>query len=533
MSASTVLQPQTAIVEIARRLLNATAICICGFDAEDELVELANQNMGIADITVDCIKSVIAGSDDLYLDRTPTGYDLGLALDRDLTLLARIPLSVSESTIRELAPSLLVCARSLLGKQGYQTRRPDLPDRGQCGAHIQHLIGTAPTETRKSTFSVIEIDLDHLNALNLRHGWETSNLVIDAAIRRVQAMIPPRGFLAYAGGGNLLVVSPPATSLVTTRSLIAAIRTALTRPTPIHGHVVHPAFSIGWAFYPEDGDDSAALLQAADAAMADVRRHGGAHERRATTTSIAALIGTSGLERDLAKAPERQEFSLNWMPIIAPGTQTVVALEALLRWERPESGQVPPEIFIRCAEEAGLIETIDLWSLRAACTAASGWSHPLRVCVNISPTWLAKRNLAVTVEALLGETGLAPERLQIELSEKRSFGPRDLAYQELSRLRALGVHVALDDFGAGYSSLERLANFPVDQIKFDRSFMMRLNDDRRVNEVMGQTIQMARRLGISCCAKGVETERQMAFLDSHGCEEVQGYLLGIPTPDYL
>lgn len=533
MSRITKLQPLNAILEIARRLLSASSICICGFDSAGELVDIASNGEMRSRATPECVRGICDMADDLYLRRVTEFYELGIALDRDLTLLAEVPLSVPEHELRDLAPYLAACAKTIIVNQSLQTRRPDLPDRGRCAAQISALIEAGAGETRKAGFSVMEIALDHLNTLNLRHGWETSNQVIDAAIARVKAVLPGQSFLGYAGGGNILVVSPPGLSLVTSRTLVASIRQTLSPAFLLDDTEIQAAFSIGWALYPDDGDTAPLLFQAVDAAIAEIRDHGGAHERRADLASTAALAGTSGLERDLIFSVERGELALNWMPIIAPGSQRVVALEALLRWERPGTGQVPPEVFIQCAENGGMIEKLDQWSLVHACKAAAGWSHPLRVCVNISPTWLAKRLLSGLVESVLQETGLAAERLQIELSEKRSFGPRDIAYQELSRLRALGVHVALDDFGAGYSSLERLANFPVDQIKFDRSFMLRLSDDRRVNEVMGQTIQMARRLGISCCAKGVETERQMAFLDSYGCEEVQGYLLGIPTPDYL
>ncbi|GAB6854626.1 putative bifunctional diguanylate cyclase/phosphodiesterase [Asaia astilbis] len=533
MSLSKQLQPQTAILEIARRLLSASSIRVSGHDGSNTLVDITQEG---PDAGTGLSPASDANRDNEHpfsLTRTDNGYEFDLALDDELRLSATLPPNQNERELRELAHYLAVCARTIFRNQPQQTRRPDLPDRGLCAAHIEHMIESGAAEIRKTSFAVMKIDLDHLSTLNLQHGWETSNFIIDEAIGRIQDVLPRQAFLSYAGGGNFLVVSPPGLSLVTSRTLIATIRQALAVSIKVDDTEIQASFSIGWALYPDDGASTAALLQAVDAAMAEVRQHGGAHERRASLTSIAALVGTSGLERDLMQAIDRNELSLNWMPIIASGTQTVVALEALLRWERPGSGQVPPDMFIQCAENGGLIEKIDQWSLETACRTAVEWSHPLRVCVNISPTWLAKRHLSGMVEAILQQTGLAPERLQIELSEKRPFGPRDIAYQELSRLRALGVHVALDDFGAGYSSLERLANFPVDQIKFDRSFMQRLNDDRRVNEVMGQTIQMARRLGISCCAKGVETERQMAFLDSYGCEEVQGYLLGVPTEDYL
>lgn len=528
-------RPQEAIITIAKKLLAATGLCLCSFDTQDGMVVIAGDRGTAAYITKQDFARLFSSQDPYLHDVSEGTPRLALKLDDDIFIFATLSGALDDDKLTSTIPALTVCAKAVLCSATSKTRRPDLPDRLSLNTHIDQMIALSlKSETgRRLSFSVIEIDLDRLNALNLRHGWETANLVVDLAISRVQSALPEKSLLAYAGGSNILVVTPPATSVVLTRTLIASLRAALDIPFEIEDEEVRPSFSMGWAVYPDDGAGSETLLRAVDAAIAEARRLGGAHERRATMENVATFIGTTQLERDLTNAAERGELALNWMPIISPGSQTVVALEALLRWNRAVSGPVPTELFIQCAENAGLIESLDEWSLRNACSAALNWSHPLRVCVNVSPTWLANRRLSTIVQSILDETGLQPERLQIELSEKRSFGPRDIAYQELSRLRALGVHVALDDFGAGYSSLERLANFPVDQIKFDRSFMMRLNDDRRVNEVLTHTIQMARRLGISCCAKGVETERQMAFFDSQGCDEVQGYLLGIPVADYL
>nr|WP_051537163.1 EAL domain-containing protein [Asaia prunellae] len=365
MSSNKQLQPQAAILEIARRLLGASSICICGYDTEDNLIEIASDGCSKTDEpTIACIKTVCASPDRIYLAKTETCYHLGLALDSDLTLLATIPLTVAETELRELAPYLAVCAETILRNQTLQTRRPDLPDRSLCASHIEYMIGMTTPDTRKASFAVMAIDLDHLNALNLRYGWETSNLIIDEAIRRVYAILPPKSFLGYGGGGNILVISPPGLSLVTSRSLITNIRQALSPAIRAGSSEIQASFSIGWALFPDDGTNATSILQGVDAAIAEVRLYGGAHERRANSSSIAALIGTSGLERDLANAGERGELSLNWMPIIASGTQTVVALEALLRWERPGYGQISPEIFIQCAENGGLIEKLDQWSFR-------------------------------------------------------------------------------------------------------------------------------------------------------------------------
>lgn len=443
--------------------------------------------------------------------------------------------------IAYLAPltDLAACMRPLLrettlssDRRTMNARRSRLPNRTAFGGHIQNLVSRAARETRVGNFGVIRVELDHLAQINERQGWDTADIIIDEMIERIESVLPENAYLSYFGGGSVGVATPLNTSLVNTRSLVNAIQQKTQDPVTLGTGPLGLSISIGWAMFPQDGDQAEDLTAGARAALAEVSRNGGGHNRRANQELLTRFRDASSLEQDLVQAITNECLSLNWMPIIEAGSQRVVALEALLRWNRPGHGTISPDLFIRCAEEAGIIEQLDAWSLRNACLAAQRWSSPLRLCVNISPVWLVNERLANLVASVLKETGLPPDRLQIELSERRPFGPRTLAHRELSRLRALGVRVALDDFGAGYSSLERLGTFPVDQIKLDRAFVRRLGDDSRVDDILRSILQLALTLGVTCCAKGVETEHQLAFLDAYGCEEIQGYLLGEPVAEY-
>ncbi|MBF0857997.1 bifunctional diguanylate cyclase/phosphodiesterase [Gluconobacter sp. LMG 31484] len=409
--------------------------------------------------------------------------------------------------------------------------KSSLPDREE-SLHVLHqFIERTGKLSRRAVFSLIHLNLDHLSLINERYGWDTADLILAEMICRLKAVLPEGCFLSSVGGGHFMVLTPPGTTAVTTRSLVNAILKISSTPVSLDMGAIPFSISAGWSVYPQDAEDANQLILAARAALTEANRTGGGHERRASAELTNAYAITSNLEQDLLKAVEGDALFLKWMPIVDTASQKIVGHEALLRWTRPGHGEVAPNLFIRYAEEVGMIEALDSWSLRNACQAALHWPIPLRVCVNVSPVWLVNERLAALVDAVLTETGLAPERLQIELSECRPFGPSDIAFRELSRVRALGVRLAIDDFGAGYSSLERLRIYPLDQIKLDRAFVQYLGEDMRADEIMYAILSLARSLNITCCAKGVETEHQMAILDANGCEEVQGYLLGTPIRD--
>jgi len=435
--------------------------------------------------------------------------------------------------LRELAAcaSAMQITEHRKGTKSSPANHAGLPDRSASTHHLDTLIARSGTGATAKTFGIFRIDLDHLSQINTRHGWDTADLLIGEMIERIQDVLPEGAFLGHFGGGGLLAITPPNTSIVNTRSLVLAIMKSMDAPVVLSEGQLGLSVSLGWAMFPQDGQTIQTLFEASRAALAEAAREGGGHERRADASITARYLDASTLEQDLFHAINNDGLHLTWMPIIAAATEDLVSFEALLRWNREGHGPVAPDLFVRCAEEAGMIEQLDAWSLRAACTAAMKWDRPLRLSVNISPVWLVNERLAILISTVLAETGLPADRLQIELSERRSFGPSRIAHQELSRIRALGVRIAFDDFGAGYSSLTRLGTFPIDQIKLDRSFVQRLGDDTRVDEILRATLQLAHALDITCCAKGIETESQLAFLDAYGCEEIQGYLLGQPVGD--
>lgn len=406
-----------------------------------------------------------------------------------------------------------------------------MPNRLQTLEAIQSHIDRTKDLTKRANFGLIWFNLDHLSFINERYGWDTADHMLEEIISRVANLLPQGSFFGSMGGGNFVVLTPPGHTAVTTRSLMTSILHISDKPICLAEMSLPFSLSVGWGMFPEDGKSVEDLLTGAKAALVEAQRTGGGHERRASTEKTELHLQSSSLEQDLAQAAEKNALFLKWMPIVDTASQRVIAHEALLRWNRPGHGEVSPELFIRCAEEAGMVEVLDTWSLRHACKAAAQWEKPYRVCVNISPVWLASERLSKLIAEILQETGLAPNRLQIEMSESRFFGPEDITFRELARIRALGVRLALDDFGSGHSSLERLRFYPLDQIKLDRGFIKGLGENDRANDVMSSVLALARALNITTCAKGVETEYQMAFLDAYGCEEVQGYLLGSPVLD--
>ncbi|GBR70808.1 sensory box/GGDEF family protein [Gluconobacter kanchanaburiensis NBRC 103587] len=439
----------------------------------------------------------------------------------------------SQKILSPSAPGLLqdVANQLVEGTAGRPGSKPALPGREESLQVLNQFIEATGKLSKRAVFSLIRLNLDHLTLINDRYGWDTADLILAELIQRLKAILPDGCFLSSVGGGHFMILTPPGTTAITTRTLVNAILRISRSPVELDMGAVPFSISAGWSVYPQDANDANQLILSARAALTEANRTGGGHERRATAELTSAYTITSNLEQDLLKAVEDNALFLKWMPIVDTTSQRIVAHEALLRWNRPGHGEVAPNLFIRYAEEAGMIEALDTWSLRSACRAALHWPKPLRVCVNVSPVWLVNERLAVLVDTILHETGLPPGRLQIELSECRPFGPSDIAFRELSRVRALGVRLAIDDFGAGYSSLERLRIYPLDQIKLDRAFVQYLGEDIRADEVMYAILALARSLNITCCAKGVETERQMALLDANGCEEVQGYLLGAPVRD--
>lgn len=391
-----------------------------------------------------------------------------------------------------------------------------------------HITSTGISST--SPLALLRIDLGRIGPINDSDGWPVSDALIERASHLLRDIAPPPCFTVHLGAGSFAIALPVDQDVEQAEILAATLidRMNDARSRPENGFPLEPY--IGWAAYPFDAPDTDTLIGFANAALARIRgMRAGPYVNRVAPEIAHAHSEQLGMETDLRKAIAEGAFTLNWLPVLETGTEHVIAFEALVRWRREGHGDIDASAFLSCAENAGLIEDIDRWVLRNACAQAQAWTQPLGLSVNVSPSWLETERVAATIGEALAETGLDPARLQIELSEQRSFGCPDSARKELARIRAMGVRLVLDDFGTGYGSLERLTNYPFDQVKLDRMFIRRLNTDSRVETVLRSTLHLIHSLNMTCCAEGVETEEQLGFLNAHGCEEIQGYLIGHPT----
>ncbi|AQS84297.1 MAG: GGDEF domain-containing phosphodiesterase [Acetobacter aceti] len=396
----------------------------------------------------------------------------------------------------------------------------------------------SPSEISSSTpLALLRLDLGRITPINDRDGWPASDALIDRANTLIREFVPSHCFTVHLGGGSFAIVLPVEKDVSEAEALAEDLVRRMQEDVaiPRDGFPFEPY--IGWACYPFDAPDANTLIGFANAALARIRGlRAGPHINRVAPEIAHAHADEIGMESDLRQSLIDNAFTLNWLPVLETGTEHVVTFEALVRWKRPGHGDVDPTLFLRCAETAGLIEDIDSWVLHTACRQAQSWKEPLGLSVNVSPSWLATERVATTIRSALKESGLDPLRLQIEFSERSDFGPLDIARKELARIRGMGVRLILDDFGTGIGALERLTNYPFDQVKLDRAFVCRVGVDSRVETVLRCTLYMIHALNMSCCAEGVETEEQLGFLEAHGCEEIQGYLIGQPTlrqPDSL
>ena len=281
--------------------------------------------------------------------------------------------------------------------------------------------------------------------------------------------------------------------------------------------------------YPNDGKDTITLLANADAALYRAKSDGRQLVRFFDPEMDRHLRERYALQQDLRSAVASGELRLNYQPL-AEMDGTVFGFEALVRWHHPRNGLVSPAIFIPLAEQSGLIMEIGEWTLRQACKDAASWTSPLQISVNMSPVQFRHGDLFDLVRRVLDETGLAPERLELEITEGVLINDPARALAILQRLKSLGVSIAMDDFGTGYASLSSLQSFPFDKIKIDRSFIAVLGPSEQSRAVVRAVVGLGRNLGIPVIAEGVETEAQLYILLQEGCRLVQGYLLGRPQP---
>lgn len=403
----------------------------------------------------------------------------------------------------------------------------DLPNRSTFVDSLDEAVARAAKNRER--FSILYIDLDRFKETNDIYGHLTGDSLLREAARRLRA-VAADAFLARVGGDEFTLIvtqgpHPEAAKAMGDR-LLAAFQDAF----EVDGHRLQIGLSIGGATYPDDGTDANALLANADAALYQAKT-----ELRGSMRFFEADLGIRlrerrDLESDLRKAIGHSDFMLHYQPQWNIASNEPIGFEALLRWQCPKRGMVSPATFIPVAEESRLIIPLGEWVLREACREAASWPQPLNISVNISPVQFHHGNLPQLVHSILLETGLKPARLELEITEGVLIDDFSRAILLLRQLKSLGVQIAIDDFGSGYSSLSYLHAFPFGKIKIDRGFIRDIETNRQSMAIVRAIITLGRNLDIPVLAEGVETEFQRNFLAQESCDELQGYLAGRPKP---
>ncbi|TAK47682.1 MAG: EAL domain-containing protein [Xanthobacteraceae bacterium] len=379
-----------------------------------------------------------------------------------------------------------------------------------------------------SEFAVLSIDLDRFKEINDVFGHAVGDKLLGEVAGRIQATSDGAAVARLSGDEFALIVDgpQPQAGCALAERLIAAMRDEF----QIDGKTLRLNFTCGISLYPRDGADAASLLTNADVALYRAKA-----ESRGTVQVFASEMDQitrdrRALHQDLSNALKKNELSLFYQPQALARDGKIAGFEALARWHHPVRGIVSPAVFIPIAEEGTLIVEMGEWVLREACREAASWVEPLQIAVNLSPVQFMHGDIVGLVHTILLETGLAPSRLELEITEGVLIRDFDRGVALLRRLKGLGVRIAMDDFGSGYSSLSYLQSFPFDKIKIDRAFVKNLTRNPQSRAIIRAVIGLGQGLGVPIVAEGVETEEQLHFLSEAGCDQLQGYFIGMPEP---
>ncbi len=379
---------------------------------------------------------------------------------------------------------------------------------------------------------VIFIDLDRFKFVNDTLGHEAGDVLLKMLAARLQDVVREADTVARLGGDEFVLVLPEQIDDGSGHAVLQRIMDAVSLPLQIADHEFFLTCSMGIATYPADGTSAEKLIKHADIAMYRAKEMGRNAFQFYTESMNERTLERLAMEGDLRHALERGEFVLHYQPQVSLPNGAIVGMEALIRWDHPTHGLISPARFIGLAEEMGLIVPIGAWVLHTACAQARAWQlaglGDLRVAVNLSARQFTQKALEQSISSMLAEVGLAPHLLELELTESMVMSDVEHAITILRNLKALGVHISIDDFGTGYSSLSYLRRFPIDALKIDQSFVKDLTVDVDDAAIVQSIILLAHSLRLQVIAEGVETTEQLAFLRTHGCDQMQGYLFSRP-----
>jgi len=426
----------------------------------------------------------------------------------------------------------------------YYDSLTQLPNRMLFNDRLMQAVSMAKRHERK--LAILFIDLDRFKHVNDTLGHSKGDKLLQAVAGIFSECVREGDTVTHFEtemygntvarlGGDEFVISLADINRPEDAATVAQrILEALAKPIKLDNHEVFVSASIGISIYPNDGEDAEALFMHADTAMYHAKDAGKNNYQFFIPSMNAAAHGRMSMESNLHKALERKEFVLHYQPQVDSGNERIVGMEALIRWNHPELGLVPPATFIPLAEETGLIAQIGDWVMRQACkhakTCDEAGLEPLRVSVNLSGHQFREKRLVGLVGDALQEADLEPGRLELEITESVAMEHAEQTVRTLHELKAMGVRVSIDDFGTGYSSLSYLKRFPIDSLKVDRSFIKDITIDSDDAAITRAIIAMAKSLRLEVVAEGVETAEQLNFLRLEGCELIQGYLFSKPLP---
>jgi diguanylate cyclase (GGDEF)-like protein len=390
----------------------------------------------------------------------------------------------------------------------------------------------ASARRRKDKVALLFLDLDRFKDINDSLGHSVGDLLLKEVGERLKTWGREQDTVARLGGDEFLITLTQVKGVLDVAVATERLMNAMTAVFVIQGHSLNVSCSIGISIFPEHGADCETLIKNADAAMYRAKDGGRNNFRFFAEDMSVHVVERVALEKSLRLALDNKELFLVYQPQMDIATGRITGLEALLRWQHPDLGLVPPDKFIRIAENSGLIVPIGEWVVRTACHQAMKWRDEglpaLTVAVNVSAVQFRQAGFCELIRRVLNETGLGPQYLELELTEGLLLANADVTLSVLKELKSMGLTLAIDDFGTGYSSFSYLRQFQVSKIKIDRSFIRDIGVNPDDAAITTAIISMAKSLNLKVIAEGVEDEAQMSFLRAHHCDEIQGYYFSRP-----